>query len=124
MPEEFYFKLLDKTLEEMGDKIYSMVIGPLRNGKEKTHDYNHSHLADVIKEKSNEEPVFNQLNYQDELFKEAPHRYDIKFDIFYKGVIQSPNIKKLYVLPNFENSEGTMREINFAKEAGKEIVYM
>ncbi len=98
-----------------------MVCGPMRG---QPGDDARSNLAilrqkiDEISRRSGEEAVFNQTNYLESELEGAPHELELKFEIFYGGIIRSGKVAKIYVLPTWKTSAGTQREVAFATEAG------
>lgn len=120
--ETFYLSLLNKALSSANDKS-SLVIGNIFSSGDKEKN------KETIRRKINElehqgVEVFNQLPYLDENLENPPFEYDIKFNTFYKGLIQSGKIIKLYVLPSYKISKGAQKEIIFAKEKGLELEYL
>lgn len=121
--EHYYKRLLEVVLEsvEVGSV---MVIGPLGVGT----DAFESNIVRFEKaQKDLEEDgytVFNQLPYLDIFLNGAPHEHDTKFEIFYKGLIQSGNITTLFVLQGYESSKGTILELSYAQEKEVPVIYL
>jgi len=117
----FYTSLLMEALNEMPQEC-SMVIGPIFAGDK---DLNLEKFNQRIKElREKGEVIFSQLDYLDDEVENAPHEYKIKFPIFYKGLLYSGRVKKVYVLNGWEESEGTKREIGYAQDKDLEIIYL
>ena len=122
---EYYKHLLSKALGEI-DKLggtAAMVCGNIGIGTE-NFEKNIKLIKNKIEELSKKENVFDQINYLDVFNENAPCLYGEKFEVFYKKLIQSGKINKLYVLRGFENSKGTLSEIEFAKEAKVPITFL
>ncbi len=120
--EEFYLELLEKALIKMGPES-GMVVGNIFSDGDSEENINII-LNKVAELQSTNETIFNQIPYLDDNIDNAPFDYDLKFETFYKGLIQSGKINKLFVLPSFEKSVGTKKEIMFAEEKLIEIIYL
>ena len=112
---EFYNKLLEQALNSIPESGASMVLGPMFILNTPEENFK---LFKETQEKLTQQgiQVFNQLPLLDYNLKDAPFKYDLKFEIFYKGLINSGKIKSCYLLPNWEKSEGTKTEIQFCKD--------
>lgn len=119
-PEEsegFYRDLLEKALLVIPESGAVMVAGPmfiLRSPEENFALFEQAHSKLREEGKS----VFNQLPFVDYNLPEAPFDYETKFRVFYKGLIHSGKISACYLLPDWEQSEGTKTEVAYCKEAG------
>lgn len=121
--KSYYKTLLDVVLESI-EQGSVMVIGPLGVGTE-------AFESNVIRferaQKALEEDdytVFNQLPYLDIFLNGAPHERDTKFEIFYKGLIQSGKIATLFTLPGHETSKGTTLELSYAQEKSVPVIFL
>lgn len=124
--EYYYRRLLDEALADMraAGGLFVMVSGALGVGTD-DFDHNLSVMKEMITElETDGHQVFDQTPYLDIYHDDAPRDYAKKFEIFYKGVIQSGLIRKLYILPGFEQSPGVLSEINYAEEKAVEIEYL
>lgn len=120
----FYRKLLEKANHQMQkDENTVIVIGPIFAGdKEKNLQV---FEETILRLQSEGESVFSQIPFLDEnLDNNPPFDYETKFAVFYKGLFESGNIKKVYVLPGWEESGGTKQEIAFVQEQGVEIEFL
>jgi hypothetical protein len=124
--EKFYRELLRKALEKIesleGDVV--MVCGPLRG---KDGDDPHTNLARLsgrICDMSNRCTVFDQTAYLESELIDPPNQVEMKMKVFYQGILMSGLISKIYVLPGWETSRGTLQEIGYAERAGIEIEYL
>jgi hypothetical protein len=119
-PEEakdFYKQLLEKALRTIPETGAAMVLGPmfiLRTPEENFARFDDAHK--ILEQKGIK--VFNQVPFVDYNLPDAPFQYDIKFEIFYKGLITSGKITASYLLPDWQQSKGTLQEIDFCKQAG------
>lgn len=112
---DFYKQLLDEALNSIPESGASMVLGPMFILK--TPEENFELFKQAQKKLSDEGiAIYNQLPVLDYNLKDAPFRYEIKFEIFYKGLINSGKIKSCYLLPDWDKSEGTKTEIQFCKD--------
>ncbi len=118
--ERFYEELLVKALASLPEEGAVMVLGPMFIIRAPEENFK---LFASAQEKLEEEgvSVFNQLPYVDYNLPTAPFRYDVKFAIFYKGLIESGKITACYLLPMWEQSEGTKQEVEYCKKAGVPI---
>ena len=123
---DYYTNLLKEVifdLERNGD-TFVMVAGALGIGTETFKD-NLKRMKDQMTLLASQgHAVFDQTPYLDIYHPEAPQDYAQKFDIFYKGIIQSGLIAKLFVLPGYEEARGVVSEIKYAKEKGIPITYL
>lgn len=121
--ELFYEDLLLKAFSVLEDNS-SIVIGSL-GVDTKDFKRNEKLFKEYIyKLQRKNIKIFDQIPYLDIYLKNSPKDYSKKFEIFYKGIIQSGKIKKIFVIPNWEKSLGVITEINFAKEKNIEIEYL
>lgn len=114
--EDFYKKLLEKALETIPETGAAMVLGPMfiiRSPEENFAIFEKA--QNELKGKGIE--TFNQLPFVDYIIGDAPFDYKTKFEIFYKGLIESGKITACYLLPGWEKSAGTRSEIEYCKEA-------
>lgn len=128
-PQEFYTTLLSRALAELdslaiGSQKPVMVCGPLRGKPGDNIDENLHTLQNKIGEIAQKEIVFDQTKYKESELEDAPHEYDLKMEAFYRGIIASGKLQKIYVLPGWESSEGTKKEISYATEANVPIEYL
>ena len=119
--KDFYKKLLGQALDSIPESGAAMVLGPMFIIRKPEENFAIFEEAQN-KLKDSGLAVFNQLPFVDHNLKEAPFKYGIKFETFYKPLIQSGKIKTCYLLPDWEKSEGTRGEIEYCKEAGIPIV--
>ena len=117
----FYTSLLVDALKVMPEEC-SMVIGPIFAGDKDQNLRVFQEAIDRLRDGG--EIVFSQLGYLDDEIIDAPHEYNVKFPIFYKGLIFSGKVKKVFVLDGWEESSGTKKEIEYAKEKEVEIKYL
>jgi hypothetical protein len=117
--EDFYKKLLEQALATIPTTGAAMVLGPMFRIRSPKDNFalfekaQRSLAAQGIQ-------VFDQLPFVDYNLGEnnAPFKYDIKFEVFYKPLIESGKINACYCLPDWEQSEGTKSEIRYCKNAG------
>jgi hypothetical protein len=115
--EKFYTSLLQQALATIPESGAVMVLGPMFIINSPEENFILFEQAQTeLKEKGL--TVFNQLPFVDYNLKDAPFRYDLKFESFYKKLIQSGKIKACYLLPNWEKSEGTKTEVEYCAQAG------
>ncbi|MFT7557670.1 MAG: hypothetical protein ACI83D_000335 [Planctomycetota bacterium] len=119
---EYYKQLLIRALEGINAPA-AFIAGALGYGTD-VFEENRKFLESMISKYSEQEPVFNQLPWQDYNFLDAPYEYEEKFEVFYKGLIQSGKISKLYVLPSHVQSVGAQKEIAYAKEVDINVEYL
>ena len=120
--KKFYNNLLNKALDSI-EGSSSLVVGNIFSSRDK--EKNKGLIKEKIEELRNSGvDIFNQLPFLDENLENAPFEYELKFEIFYKGLIHSGKINKLFVLPNFVDSVGAKKEILFAEEKLIEIEYL
>lgn len=114
--KEFYSTLLDQAKQELAslDKPI-MICGQLFNGLGLEHHMSRMKSYQKIFSKKGHD-IFNQLKYLDSHLPSAPFNYNLKFEIFYKGIIQSGYITKCYFMPGWEKSQGARTEMEFCKE--------
>ena len=118
--ESFYERLLLKASQEIEpDSV--MIIGPLYSGSFEENISRFRDYTETLHKKCN---VFSQLDYLETELVNAPFDFEKKFEIFYKGLIRHKNISRLYVIPGWKESKGTLTELRYAKEIGKSIVYL
>lgn len=113
----FYKELLDSALETIPSSGSVMVLGPmfiLRNPEENFALFDKAQTELEKKGLS----VFNQTSFVDYNLSDAPFEYGIKFDVFYQNLIKSGKITACYLLPGWEESQGTKTEVEFAREMG------
>jgi hypothetical protein len=119
-PEEtdaFYSDLLHKALEAIPESGVAIVLGPMFiNGLPEDNFKKFEEAQDKLKEQGIE--TYNQLPIVDYNLKDAPFKYDRKFELFYKPLIQSGKINACYLLPGWQQSKGTRTEVEYAKEKG------
>ncbi len=124
--KKFYGELLRKALSEieaLGNETV-MVCGPLRGQAGDNMHSNLGILQEKIREISKAYTVFDQTGYRESELTDPPHEIEMKMDIFYRGILTSGKISRIYVLPGWETSSGTQREVGYAKESGVEIEYL
>jgi hypothetical protein len=124
----FYTDLLHKALDEIGqysEKLV-MVCGPLRGNVQDIArmSENLNSLQAQIRRIAVDEIVFDQTAYRESELTDPPHKVEMKLEIFYRGILTSGKISKVYVLPGWETSVGTQKEIAYAKEAKLIIEYL
>jgi hypothetical protein len=114
---DFYTNLLNHALAEIPEGGAAMVLGPMFIIR--TPEENFALFEEAqAKLEAQGIAVFNQLPHVDYNLKDAPFQYDKKFEIFYKGLIQSGKITACYLLPGWEQSLGTNTEVEFARAVG------
>lgn len=118
---DFYKTLLNKALGSISEFGAVMVLGPmfiLRSPEENFALFERAQnkLQDLGL------TVFNQLPFLDYNIKDSPFKYEIKFEIFYKGLINSGKIKTCYLLPDWDKSEGTKTEIKYCNENNVPVI--
>jgi len=119
----YYKNLLDEALTHIKTPK-AMVVGALAtdtNAFEKNKLLFENAITNL---ESKGVHTFNQLPFLDIHYEHSPKNYALKFEIFYKGLIYSKMISTLYVLPEYENSKGTLAEIEYAKAANVPVVYL
>lgn len=115
--EKFYQELLEKALDSIPESGAVMVLGPLfilRPTSENLLRFGRA--QNELEQKGNF--VFDQRKFLDVALESPPFRYEIKFPIFFKKLIQSGKINACYLLEDWEQSEGTREEVRYCKEAG------
>lgn len=115
--EEFYKDLLRKALLVIPNSGAVMVAGPMfiiRPPEENFALFEEAHTK--LKEEG--KVVFDQLPFVDYNLPEAPFDYATKFKVFYQGLMQSGKISACYLLPDWEQSEGTRTEAQYCKDFG------
>ena len=113
----FYTDLLTKALKTIPETGAAMVLGPMfiiRSPEENFAIF--TKAQNKLSEKGI--TIFNQLPFVDYIIVHAPYNYATKFEIFYKGLIESGKISACYLLPDWEKSTGTVSEIEYCKKAG------
>jgi hypothetical protein len=124
--ERFYSALLEdaiRYIDNLGGSA-SMVSGTLGVDSSEFKKNLVALETQIAKLESAREPVFNQTAYIDKFIINSPRDYASKFETFYKGLIQSGKIKKVYVMPGSTVSLGVRSEINYAREAGVPVVFL
>lgn len=118
---EFYNKLLNQALDSISESGASMVLGPMFILNTPEENFL---LFEQAQDKLTQQgiQVFNQLPLLDYNLKDAPFKYDLKFEIFYKGLINSGKINSCYLLPNWRKSEGTKTEIQYCKDNNVPVI--
>jgi hypothetical protein len=129
---EFYERLLDLAIAEIdglgGDVV--MVCGPIRGAEGDNAQENLARLQARIAEISEQgETVFDQTPYEEGNLSSlgiegAPHDIPTKMRVFFQGIIASKRISKIYVLPGWERSSGTTKEVGYATTHGVPIEYL
>ncbi len=117
----FYENLLQKALRQIPPSGQAMVLGPMFILGEPEKNFLRFEKAQSDLQSKNID-TFNQVPFVDYNLKEAPFNYKLKFEIFYKGLMNSGKILICYLLPGWEQSEGTKTEIEYCKESGIPIV--
>lgn len=121
--ESYYKTLLTVALESI-EQGSVMVIGPL-GVETDAFESNMSRFEKAQKELEEDGyTVFNQLPYLDIFLEDAPRDYGAKFDIFYKGIIQSGKVTTLFVLPHYEYARGVLVEISYAQEKAVPVLFL
>jgi hypothetical protein len=123
LSENYYRTLLHTVLETIEEGSV-MVIGPLGVG---TDAFESNVVRFEKAQKDLEEDgytVFNQLPYLDIFLEDAPKDYGAKFDIFYKGIIQSGKITTLFVLPHYKHARGVLAEISYGQEKEIPVIFL
>lgn len=97
------------------------VAGPLSADDEFTRVVNLLRLGNVIIELSTRFNVrcANQTRYNLFMNPHDPGDLDLKFEIFYRGVIELCDF--VVVMPGYERSSGCLREIAYARALGKPV---
>lgn len=94
--ETFYKNLLHLALTEIGQLSSPvMVCGPLHHNNQFQKNYQVFLAYQDYLSRQNY-TVFNQLQYLDREIAGAPFDFDIKFEVFYKGIIASKLISKFF----------------------------
>jgi hypothetical protein len=118
--EIFYQNLLQEALVQIPETGAVMVLGPMFIINSPEENFALFYKAQkTLTDKGL--VVFNQIPFVDYNIEEAPFNYAIKFEKFYKPLIQSGKITACYILPHWEKSEGTKSEIEYAREVGLPI---
>jgi len=112
---EFYNKLLETALETIPDSGAVMVLGPMFILRKPEENFALFKSAQT-KLRSEGKYIFNQLPFVDYNLKYAPFKYDVKFELFYKKLIESGKITSCYLLPDWEKSEGAKSEIEYCRD--------
>ncbi len=115
--ESFYTELLNRALTVIPEEGAVMVLVPMfivRAPEDNFALFEKAH-AELKKRGMT---VFDQLPFVDYILGDAPFNYKVKFEIFYKKLINSGKITACYLLPDWEKSEGTRSEIHYCKDAG------
>ena len=121
--EAFYSDLLERAMATIPESGAVMVLGPMfiiRKPEE-----NFARFAQAQEDlKLQGMSVFDQLPFVDHNIGvgNAPFKYDVKFELFYKKLIQSGKIKGCYLLPGWEQSQGTKSEIEYARSANVPVI--
>ncbi len=115
--EQFYKELLANALSVIPDTGAALVAGPMFIIR--TPEENFALFEQARKSLTKKGiVVFDQLPYVDYNMKDAPFDYAVKFEVFYKGLIQSGKITACYLLPGWEQSQGTKTEVEYSKAVG------
>lgn len=114
---QFYAELLARALSTIPAQGAAMVLGPMFIIRPPEENFRlfASAQARLVAQGI---VVFDQLPLLDYNLPDAPFKYAIKFEKYYKPLIQSGKITVCYLLPDWEQSPGTRSEISFAEEAG------
>lgn len=121
--DSYYQTLLDVVLESIEEGSV-MVVGALGVGTEYFEENMKVFEKAILELEVDGYNVFNQLPYLDIFLDNAPRDYGAKFDIFYKGIIQSGKITTLFVLPHYEHARGVLAEISYAQEKEVPVLYL
>ncbi len=121
--EAFYADLLSKALETIPETGAAMVLGPMFILRTPEENFT---MFTTAQNKLTEKGIatFNQLPFVDYVIVHAPYNYATKFEVFYKGLIESGKISACYLLPDWEKSAGTVSEIEYCKKAGVPVYKM
>lgn len=117
----YYNALLAQALADIGAAAV-MVIGPIRSGRSTAENLQsfqreQAHLSEQGLK------VFDQRKYLDQRGRD-PYMLELKFEVFYQGLIQSGKITDCYVLPGWQGSEGTCLEVGYCEERGVPVHYL
>jgi hypothetical protein len=113
----FYTQLLHEALKSIPDSGVAIVLGAMFiNGLPEDNFKKFEAAQNKLREGGIE--TYNQLPVVDYNLKEAPFKYDRKFELFYKPLIQSGKINACYLLPGWEHSKGVQSEKSYAEEIG------
>jgi len=118
--EKFYDDLLEKAIATIPESGAVMVLGPLfilRPTSENLLQF--EKVQKDLEEKGN--VVFDQRKFLDIVLQKAPFRYEIKFPVFFKKLIESGKITACYLLDDWEKSEGVKEEAMYCKSANVPI---
>lgn len=114
----FYQNLLSKAIAELeGLTNPVMVCGPLHHGDKFDENCRTFQMYQALLRSAGHQ-VFDQLQYLDRYITGAPYDFDIKFKVFYKGIIASRKIVKFYFIPGWDQSRGAMTEKLYCNELG------
>ena len=112
---DFYNRLLKQAIESISEKGASMVLGPMFILRSPEENFIHFKEAQT-KLQQNGIEIFDQLPILDYNLKEAPFRYDLKFEIFYKGLINSGKIKHVIYCQIGINQKAQKLKSNIARK--------
>lgn len=121
---DYYRNLLDTVLQEIRSTDCSAIVfGPLLT---QGPDFQ-KHLA-LFHVKQSEFrnrgfKVFDQTPYLDVLMPGAPMRYDIKFPIFFGGILRSGLIADAFFISGWQESRGSVSEHEYCTTHGITIHY-
>ena len=115
--EKYYEQLLEKALATIPESGAVMVLGPLFIKRPHAENLELFEKAqkDLIKQGNT---VFDQRAFLDNQQTDAPFRFDIKFPMFFQKLIESGKLSACYLMDDWENSEGTVEEVFYCKQAG------
>ena len=120
--KNYYNALLTCALQTIPDSAV-MIAGPVGVGTPHFEE-NVGTLKSYIHKIGQKENVFDQTQFFDVFLPDAPHEYEQKFDIFYRGLIDSGKITKLYVLPESESVRGVATEISYARTRDIPVIFL
>ncbi len=123
--KDFYQALLEKAKDEIGKHGAIMVSGTVNVHNEDQRESNIARITRVIQQlRETGWTVFDSMQYLDIRLTKAPCDYATKFEIFWKGLIQSGRIKMLFVLQSDRNTKGVQSEIRYAQDVGIPIEFI
>lgn len=119
-----YSELLELASQEIArHQLDTIVCGPLFTGGKGSFEANATFLDALIREKSPEYRIFDQLPYLDiYVFSDGEHDLSEKFEQFYLPIIGK--MKKVIFAPGWEKSQGSQTEHKYAQRLRKEIIYL
>jgi len=123
--ETFYQNILQKALLEIKqEKANAMVFGPLKpQSLDFTENLNSFHEAQQIVQHQGYK-VFDQIPYLDIYLSDAPFDFDIKFPIFFQGIIQSKLITHAFFTSDWKTSIGATKEHEYCEKSDIKIMYL